>query len=70
MRRGKAPDPEGILNKMVMYGGGTFVKVLQVMNLVLRSESCSADRKWSLLMPLHKDGDNEEVGIIGDCLRL
>ena len=22
MRRGKGPDPDGILNKMVMYGGG------------------------------------------------
>ena len=51
-----------------MYGGGAFVKVLQVMNLVLRSESCPADWKWSLLMPLHKDGDNEVVEIIRDCL--
>ena len=63
-----APDPDGILNEMVMYGGGMFVEVSQVMNLVLRRESCSADWKWSLLVPLHKDGDNEEVGITGDCL--
>ena len=46
-----------------MYGGGRLVEVmLQVMNLVLRSESCPADWKRSLLVPLHTDGDNEEVG--------
>ena len=43
--------------------GGRLVEVmLQVMNLVLRNESCLADWKRSLLVPLHKDGDNEEVG--------
>ena len=37
-RRGKAPGPDGILNVMVMYGGGRLVDVmLQVINLVLRS---------------------------------
>ena len=36
--------------------------MLQVMNLVLRSESSPADWKRSLLVLLHKDGDNEEVG--------
>ena len=34
---------------------------MQVMNLVM-SESCPADWKRSLLVSLHKDGDNEEVG--------
>ena len=63
MRREKAPGPAGILNDMVMYGGGRLMEVmLQVMNLVWRSESCLADWKRSLLVPLHKDGDNEEVG--------
>ena len=34
LRRGKAPSPDGILNEMVMYGGGRLVEVmLQVMNL-------------------------------------
>ena len=48
---------------MVMYGGGGLVEVmLQVMNLELRSESSQADWKRSLLVPLHKGGDNEEVG--------
>ena len=32
------------------------------LNLVLRSESCPADWKRSLLLPFHKDGDNEEIG--------
>ena len=55
--------PYGILNEMVMYGSGRLVEVmLQVMNLVLRSEPCPADWKRSLQVPLHKDGDNEEVG--------
>ena len=63
LRRGKAPGLDGILNEMLMYGGGTLVEVmLQVMNLLLWSESCPADWKRSLLVPLHKDGDDEEVG--------
>ena len=46
-----------------MYGDGRLVEMmLQVMNLVLRSESSEADWKRSLLMPLHKDGANEEEG--------
>ena len=53
--RGKAPGPDGILNEMVMYGGGRLVEVmlLQVMNLVMRSESLPADWKRSVLVPLH-----------------
>ena len=59
-REGSLPD--GILNEMVMYGDGRLVEMMQqVMNLVLRSESCPADWKKSLLVPLHKDGDNEKV---------
>ena len=61
--RGKDPSPNGILNE-IMYGDGRLVEVmLQVINLVLRrSESYQEDWKRSLLVPLHKDGDNEEVG--------
>ena len=33
-----------------------------MMNLVLKSESSPADWKRSVVMPLHKDGENEEVG--------
>ena len=64
LRRGKAPGPDGILNEMMMYGGGRLVEMmLQSMALVLlRSESCPADWKRSLLVPPHNDGDNEEVG--------
>ena len=36
--------------------------MLHVMNLVMQSESCPADWKRSLLVPLHKDCHNEEVG--------
>ena len=47
---------------MVMYGGGRLVEVMQwVINLVL-SETCPADWKRSLLVPLHKDSDSEKVG--------
>ena len=63
LKRWKTPGPDEILNEKVMYGGGKLVEViLQVMNLVLRSESCPADWKRSLLVSLHKDGDNEEEG--------
>ena len=44
LRRGKPPGPDGILNEKVTYGGGRLVAVmLQVMNLVMSSESCLAD---------------------------
>ena len=44
--------------EMVMYGCGRLVELmLQVMNLVWSSESCHADWKRSLLVPLHKDGE-------------
>ena len=63
LRRGKAPGTNGILNESVMYGGERLVEVkLQVMNLVLRSESCVVDWERSLLVPRQRDGDNEEVG--------
>ena len=53
LRRGKAPGPDRILNEMVTYGGGKLVKVmLQVMNLVLKSESSPANWKRSLLVYL------------------
>ena len=49
--RGNAPGPDGILYEMVMYGGGRLVEeMLQLMNLVLRSEFPPADWKRSLLM--------------------
>ena len=40
LKREKAPDPEGILNAMVIYGDGWLVEViLQLMNLVMRNET-------------------------------
>ena len=67
LRRRKAPSPDGILNVMVMYDDGMLVEVmLQVMNLVLRSESCPTDWKRSLL-DRYKDGDNEKVVV--ECQR-
>ena len=62
MRRGTAPSPDGILNENGDVGGGRLVEImLPVINLVF-SESCQADWKRSLLVPLYKDGDKEEVG--------
>ena len=55
----EAPGPDGILDELVMYGGGRLVEVM--LNLVMMSESCLAEWKGSLLVPLHKDGDNKEV---------
>ena len=55
---GEAPGPDWILNEMVTYGGGRLVGVmLQVIYLVLRSESSPADWKRSLVVSPH----NEEV---------
>ena len=45
-----------------MYGGGWLVEVmLLMMNMVMKSECCPLDWKTSLLVPLHKDGDVEQV---------
>ena len=43
----------------MIYGGR---RLVVVMKLVMRCEACQADWKRSMLVPLHKDGDNEEVG--------
>ena len=51
LKRGKATGPDGIMNKMLMYGGGRLVEVmLLVMNVVMKSECCPLDRKRSLLV--------------------
>ena len=36
--------------------------ILLMMNVVMKSEYCLLDWKRSLLVPLHKDGDVEQVG--------
>ena len=36
--------------------------ILLIMNVVMKSECCLLDRKISLLIPLHKDGDVKLVG--------
>ena len=69
----EVPEREKSLMEFYMRWWCMVVEVmLQVMNLVWRSESCPADWKRSLLVPLHKDGDNEEVGNYREvgCLRL
>ena len=51
LRRRKDPGTDGILDVMVMYNGERLVEVmLQVMNLVFRSEFCLVDWKRSLLV--------------------
>ena len=48
LKREKAPGPDGLLNEM-MCGGGRIVEVLvDLLNTVLRSESCMKDwmRSW------------------------
>ena len=40
------------------------------MNVVMKSECCPLGWKRSLLVPLHKDSDVEQVGNYrGDCIR-
>ena len=45
----KNPVPDGVLNEIIMYGGGRMVEVLvDLLNIVLRSECCLEDevRSW------------------------
>ena len=58
LKRGKAAGPDGIMNEMLMYGGGRLVAVVF---LVMKSECCPLDWKRSLLVPRHKDGDVGQV---------
>ena len=63
LKRGKAAGPDGIMNKMLMYGGGWLVVVmLLMMNVVMKSECSPLDWKRSLLVPLHKDSGVKQVG--------
>ena len=63
LKRGKAAGPDGIMNEMLIYGGGWLVEVmLLMMNVVMKSECCPLDWKRSLLVSLHKDGNMEQVG--------
>ena len=63
LKREKAADPDGIMNDMLIYRDGWLVEVmLLMMNMVMKSECCPLDWKRSLLAPLHKDGDVEQVG--------
>ena len=51
------------MNEMLIYGGGRLVEVkLLMVNVVMKNECCPLDWKRSLLVPLHKDGDVEQVG--------
>ena len=57
LERGKATGPDGIMNEVLIYGGGWLVGVM----LLMMSECCPLDWKRSLLVPLPKD-DVEQVG--------
>ena len=51
------------MNEMLMDRGGRLVEVmLLMMNIVMKSGCCPLDWKRSLLTPLHKDDDVEQVG--------
>ena len=53
LKRGIAAGPDGILNEMLMCGGGRLVAVmLLVMSVMVKSESCPLDLKQSLLVPV------------------
>ena len=63
LKRGKTAGPGGIMNEMLIYGGGWLVEVmLLMMYVVMKSECCPLDWKRSLQVPFHKDGDMEQVG--------
>ena len=62
LKRGKDAGPDG-MNEMIMYRGGQLVELmLLMMNVVMKSECCPFDWKRSLLVPIHKNGDVEQVG--------
>ena len=71
LKIGKVAGFDGIIKEMLMYGGGRLVKVmLLMMNVVMKSDCCPLDWKRSLLVPLHKDGDVEQVGNYRGIVRL
>ena len=55
----KAAGPDGIMNEILMYGGG---RLVEVMLLVMKSACCRLDWKRSLLVTLHNDGNVEQIG--------
>ena len=55
LKRGKAPGPGGVLNQMMIYGGGRLVEVLvDLLKIVLRNDCCLEDWMRSLVVPLYK----------------
>ena len=57
LKRGKALTPGGILNEMILYGGGMLEVMLQVINLVMSvSPVWQTERgvSWYLMVAMRK----------------
>ena len=58
LKRGKAPGPNSISNKMLKYGGNRMVEVLySLVNLVMESSYWPDNWRLSYILPLFKAGD-------------
>ena len=75
VKRGKSLGPDGILNEMLMYGGGRMVEsLISLFNVVIQEECCPEDWLRYFVVPLFKDGDPDQVttnyrGIaLGSCV--
>ena len=63
LKRRKAPDPDGIINKMLNYGGNKMVEEsCSLVNLVIESRYWPDDWRQSYIVPLFKAGDEKVAG--------
>ena len=62
LERGKAAGPDGILNKMLMFGGEKMISSMRVLfNNFTELEEYPQEWRRSLIVPVFKDGDREEL---------
>ncbi len=62
-KRRKAPCPDGIINKMLNYGGNKMVEEsCSLVNLLIESRYWPDDWRQSYIVPLFKAGDEKEAG--------
>ncbi len=62
LERGKAAGPDGILNEMMMFGGQKMISSMRVLfNNLTDLEEYPQEWRRSLIVPVFKDGDKEEL---------
>ena len=73
IERGKAAGPDGIVNEMLMFGGEKMISSMRVLfNSFTELEEYPQEWRRSLIVPVFKDGDREELdnyrGITLSCV--